>query len=194
MKLAGFLASLTAVAQVVQSLEAPLAGYGVVDFGWEVRTSPEGPLHHINGTIQDVVQYLKEVDPTYEVPVVPVARLESRQSLVESRQLRIDCFNWPVANGNRIQDGINYLMGVGGQPSNGPGPGACGRVSCSYNAAIWWCNDNRVTYTLPSYKNIANGAQNVKQQCQRRPSGFTETSGQGFFDGNWNVVVREDSC
>lgn len=53
---------------------------------------------------------------------------------------------------------------------------------------------NRVTYTLPSYKNIANGAQNVKQQCQRRPSGFTETSGQGFFDGNWNVIVRGDSC
>ncbi|KAL4932531.1 uncharacterized protein BDV17DRAFT_254644 [Aspergillus undulatus] len=21
------------------------------------------------------------------------------------------------------------------------GPGACGRVSCSYDAAIWWCND-----------------------------------------------------
>jgi len=26
-------------------------------------------------------------------------------------------------------------------PANGPGPGACGRVSCSWNSAIYWCND-----------------------------------------------------
>lgn len=129
---------------------APLEGYEVVEFGWEVQASPEGPLYHINGTIQDVVQYLKEVDPTYEVPELPGAELESRRGSVQSRQLRIDCFNYPVAKGNDIQDGINYLMRVGGQPSNGPGPGACGRVSCSYNAAIWWCNDVCILYAWPT--------------------------------------------
>lgn len=56
------------------------------------------------------------------------------------------------------------------------------------------CNQNTFTYTLPSFSVIANGAQNVKQACQRRPTGFTETAGQGFFDGNWNVIVRGDSC
>jgi hypothetical protein len=27
------------------------------------------------------------------------------------------------------------------QPKSRPGPGMCGRVSCSYQTAIWWCND-----------------------------------------------------
>jgi len=98
-------------------------------------------VHHVNGTVQDVVRYLKEIDPTYELPELPVPELGTRQSRVESRQIRIDCFNWPVAGGNAIQDGINYLRRLSGRPSNGPGPGACGRVSCSYNSAIYWCND-----------------------------------------------------
>ncbi|KAG6362428.1 hypothetical protein INS49_010658 [Diaporthe citri] len=190
MKLAGFLLSLTTTVTQVQSLEAPLEGYEVAEFGWEVQSSPEGPLHHINGTIQDVVEYLKEVNPAYEVPEVPVAELDSRQSLVEPRQLKVGCYGWALANANDIQHGINYLKRVAGKPSNGPGPGACGRVSCSYDAAIWWCNDNRVTYTLPSFKNIADGAQNVKNKCTSNG----RTSGQGFFDGNWNVIVRKDKC
>lgn len=90
---------------------------------------------------------------------MPAAELDTRQGSIESRQLRIDCFNWPVANGNRIQDGINYLMGVGGQPSNGPGPGACGRVSCSYDAAIWWCNDVSTLYAWPRNKKQAQDSQ-----------------------------------
>ncbi|KAH8779879.1 hypothetical protein F5883DRAFT_600191 [Diaporthe sp. PMI_573] len=173
MKLTGFLVSLAGLTQMC--LEAPAPGYEVAEFEWEVQTKPEGPLHHVNGTVQDV--------------------LESRQGRIEARQRSIICFNFPTANGNRIQDGIGYLRGVRGQPSNGPGPGNCGRVSCSNNAAIWWCNDNRSTYTLPSFSVIADGAQNVKQTCQRLDSkGFTETAGQGFFDGNWNVIVRGDSC
>jgi hypothetical protein len=40
-----------------------------------------------------------------------------------------------------IINGIEYLGKVRGVPTNGPGPGNCGRVSCSSNSAIWWCND-----------------------------------------------------
>jgi hypothetical protein len=48
---------------------------------------------------------------------------------------------WPECHPNPIRRGIEYLRYVQGRPRNGPGPGNCGRVSCSYNAAIWWCND-----------------------------------------------------
>jgi hypothetical protein len=40
-----------------------------------------------------------------------------------------------------IRNGIRYLRGLNGNPTNGAGPGNCGRVSCSYDSAIWWCND-----------------------------------------------------
>ncbi|PHH71012.1 hypothetical protein CDD82_6780 [Ophiocordyceps australis] len=46
-----------------------------------------------------------------------------------------DCHWWA------IKKGIKRLKRVRGYPVNGPGPGKCGRVSCSYDSAIWWCND-----------------------------------------------------
>lgn len=46
-----------------------------------------------------------------------------------------------TASNRRIQEGIAYLGTVSGTPVEGPGPGACGRVSCSYGGAIYWCND-----------------------------------------------------
>lgn len=45
------------------------------------------------------------------------------------------------ASSYRIKQGIEYLGTVPGSPGQGPGPGSCGRVSCSYGAAIYWCND-----------------------------------------------------
>lgn len=36
---------------------------------------------------------------------------------------------------------LDYLEGVSGKPTNGPGPGNCGRVSCAYGTGVWWCND-----------------------------------------------------
>lgn len=41
------------------------------------------------------------------------------------------CGRFPTANRIDVYDGINYLRGVSGMPTNGPGPGNCGRVSCS---------------------------------------------------------------
>lgn len=53
------------------------------------------------------------------------------------------CNNIPggTTSGWRVKQGIEYLGTVAGTPTEGPGPGACGRVSCSYGAAIYWCND-----------------------------------------------------
>ena len=64
-------------------------------------------------------------------------------SLVKRAHVKLMCFlpQWNSCNGNHVNEGINYLLGVDGKPGNGPGPGNCGRVSCSYQSAIYWCND-----------------------------------------------------
>ncbi|KAK4172842.1 hypothetical protein QBC36DRAFT_293965 [Triangularia setosa] len=36
--------------------------------------------------------------------------------------------------------GIMYLARLSGTAKNGPGLQNCGRVSCSWNSAIIWCN------------------------------------------------------
>jgi len=66
---------------------------------------------------------------------------------------RIDCGpgpnQWDPADIEQIAMGIQYLSGLAGKPGNGPGPGNCGRVSCSWGASIWWCNDVSIS-NLPS--------------------------------------------
>src|SRR6187549_519178 len=63
------------------------------------------------------------------------------------RNAKYNC-EFSAAALNRASEGIAYLRGVSGRPSNGPGPGNCGRVSCGYNAGIWWCNDVGTLFTL----------------------------------------------
>lgn len=46
---------------------------------------------------------------------------------------------WALSRG--IDEGMSYLAKHGGQPHMDPGPSACGRVSCSWNTAVFLCND-----------------------------------------------------
>ena len=126
---------------------SPIPGYGIEELIWEVETSPGGPTVDIPGTVQDVYAELEKVNPNFvsdfglEDPdnsTSVTAPLESRAYYIES----IHC-DWggDYCSGQSILDGIKYLRGVPGQPKTGPGPGNCGRVSCSYNSAIYWCND-----------------------------------------------------
>ncbi|KAL4885944.1 hypothetical protein BJY04DRAFT_179578 [Aspergillus karnatakaensis] len=100
---------------------------------------------------------------------------------------------WDRAGREAINNGIDYLRGVPGQPVAGPGPGACARVSCSYNSAIWWCNDDPAGKTLASFGSIADGARHISLNCNT--GGFNGVlSGQVFHHTGWNVIVRKDVC
>ncbi|KND90705.1 hypothetical protein TOPH_04595 [Tolypocladium ophioglossoides CBS 100239] len=95
-------------------------------------------------------------------------------------------------------EGINYLLTLNGQPRNGPGPAACGRVSCSgEDTAIYWCNDDTQPKTLESWKSIADGAVFRISLCSGDESaGFNEkqVAGQVFHWTNWNVIVKQETC
>ncbi|KAL2847407.1 hypothetical protein BJX68DRAFT_268275 [Aspergillus pseudodeflectus] len=116
----------------------------------------------------------------------PSTTVEKRQSLRD-----YFCFGrWPGASRRRIGEGISYLRRLPGTPSMGPGPGACGRVSCSHNAAIFVCNDNSGYHNLNSWNLVADGADFINSRCI---SGG-DTAGQIFYHENWNVIVRRDNC
>lgn len=71
------------------------------------------------------------------------------------------CDNFGMVEKRHLKQGIEHLRRVNGMPKHGPGPvslqvlGAeeawicllihnkdvCAQVSCSWKAAIWWCND-----------------------------------------------------
>ncbi|KAK3396843.1 hypothetical protein B0T20DRAFT_440153 [Sordaria brevicollis] len=72
------------------------------------------------------------------------------------------------ANTESILDGVLYLQKTPGQPFAKEHP-ICGQVSCSYNSAIWWCNeDTTQSVTVHGgYKVLAEGAQAIVNQCDK---------------------------
>lgn len=77
--------------------------------------------------------------------------LESRLLHVNGRDIvRTDCdpnadtgeAKWGYADLKRIWQGIHYLEDISSKrPQPKLGAEQCGRVSCSWKAAIYWCND-----------------------------------------------------
>lgn len=105
----------------------------------------------LNGTVQEVYSQLVQTSPDYVVERFGAA--ESKRALQTaappklSKRGDVHCGGFANAGRGAINGGIAYLRGVGGQPQRGPGPGNCGRVSCSDGSAIWWCNDVSVSVT-----------------------------------------------
>lgn len=133
-----------------------MPGYGIVELSWEVIPAPGQSPIILNGTVEQVHSQLLEINPKYQAEVfekredllaAPTAAtaatdLTEPTAVAHSAQVwRIQCGGYDSASTKPINDGIKYLNGIAGQPKNGPGPNNCGRVSCSYNSSIWWCND-----------------------------------------------------
>lgn len=133
---------------------SPNAGYAVEEVVWKVQATPGGPYLLLNGTVQDVFNQLRQVNPTFEAdfgikldnsnrghfrePALNTAS-SARMGYEVDRDV---CFLFELAMRHIIVDeGIPYLRSVPGKPGASPGPGLCGQVSCSWGSAIWWCND-----------------------------------------------------
>lgn len=128
---------------------SPIPGYGIEVLVWEVETTPGGPTVDVAGTVQNVYEELEKINPSF-ISDFGLGDSDNSTSLaapVASRGYSIESIHcdWggDYATGQTILEGIKYLRGVPGQPKGGPGPGNCARVSCSYNSAIYWCNDVR---------------------------------------------------
>jgi len=103
----------------------------------------------VNGTIQDVVREIRKVDPLWNGALSNTTEPESATSRkrrgADFSASTVACKDSSHPYGHaivrRIKEGIRYLRRVNGQPHHDAGPDRCGRVSCSYNSAIWWCNN-----------------------------------------------------
>src|SRR3954468_14109313 len=103
--------------------------------------------------LQEIEAKAKALNPSYTIFKRPSNESEANAKRLETRQTQAIHCNWPPGyspagtgansgNANALQDGINYLRGISGSCRANPGPGSCGRVSCSYNVGIFYCNDN----------------------------------------------------
>ncbi|KAG5995267.1 hypothetical protein E4U43_003068 [Claviceps pusilla] len=195
------LALLSLLAGRSLALDPPLPGYGVVDIEWNVQVKRGEPATNITGTVEEVEAELTRRNPNWKHELDDLStggdgahRLAKR---AEVEQVYCDSivhdYRWPLASTYALIGGIRYLKSVPGKPGANPGPGMCGRISCSWDSAIWWCNDNDHYFQLDSYKEIASAAQEVMDQCHFLDT-TAKTKGQAFVKGGWNVILRGDSC
>lgn len=165
----------------------PVPGYEIVPLTVELQAVPGGDKMNLTGTIDEIHAKLLSINPNFDEDF-PSG--DDNESTLDSRALAKrfgpkcgDSLNnyggWNFASANGIQDGINYLRGVKGKPTLGPKQ--CSRVSCSWNDAIWWCNDNSNSITLPGFNTIADCAQVLKNQCATSLPGLLKAVyGQNF--------------
>ncbi|KAL3417498.1 hypothetical protein PVAG01_10508 [Phlyctema vagabunda] len=193
----------------LESLEGPYPGALVSPLEWNIQAFPDGANLTLYGTTQEVHSQLVALNPNYEVDfpwtydnstdVEASFTLEKRTDFNGAKRT---CFNFPTAALSKIPQTIDYLYGVSGQPTLEAGLGRCSRVSCQYNTAVWWCNDNNSRKTLSSFGSIADGGNYIYPTCCRAecpintqvPTGCTGCGGQVFHPTNWNVILRADSC
>ncbi|KAK3402519.1 hypothetical protein B0T20DRAFT_398457 [Sordaria brevicollis] len=193
-----------AIPTVANRDASPLDGYGIEELTWEVETTPGGPSVNITGTVEHVVEELGKINPTFvsDFGIENPDNSSAVDAPIEARAYYLKewyCDVFGLAKLEAIQAGLVYLNGVPGKPTNGPGPGNCGRVSCSHSAAIYWCNDNTVSKTIDTFGYISGAAQTIINKCgitpQITPLGvFDYVKGQVFMTDNWNVIIKYDKC
>jgi hypothetical protein len=137
---------------------------------WRIDDITPGSSHILNGTIEQVRTQILAINPDFVFAAAPPPRASdfntshslsgicnnetgadltsstpaasaTASSLTGRNAGDFYCDIFPNAYCYYIADQIEYLYGVAGVPKNGPGPGNCGRVSCSWDTEVLWCND-----------------------------------------------------
>ncbi|RDW70851.1 uncharacterized protein DSM5745_08362 [Aspergillus mulundensis] len=184
------------------------SGMTVSDVYWKVQVTPGAPVIILNGTVQSVYAQLLELNPNYDADWnntdVPF-NLEEEEDYEDDEEETTDIdhhvpFNVKhtvdckgpsgAARTKRIKEGINYLHKVKGQPCSPQT--TCGRVSCSYKAAIKWCNWGKGERCLPSFENIAQGASVIVNDCAGVHMDDKLVHGDLHQPDLWSVIVEKD--
>lgn len=205
-----------------------IPGYTIVPLDWEIEVSP-GKIATLNGTVQEVIAQAQAINPGFALqevgpkPAPEAAKLRRGGSLSRRGPLSrrgVDfCLNFGNADVDAILEGVDYLHRLGGSANMRAGPRVCSRVSCSWNSAIYLCND--VSALSPksggggggmgarliwwesqnsgpksvTWNGVANSAAHITEVCPwRGADAWRYTSGQNFEQSQWNTIVREDNC
>ncbi|KAL2850243.1 hypothetical protein BJY01DRAFT_245554 [Aspergillus pseudoustus] len=203
--LAGALfAALTTMA-VAYPTERPNAlGLDPVNLSWKASPSPgESPIT-LNGTAEQVHAQPLKINPNYDgdwkdvddddddISSAPV----HHPTVLEPRLLEEDmtCDNEDDSTDGKalsryIDDGIEYLRKrAKDEPPPRLPPMRCARVSCAYKAGIFWCNDDSFQErTLPSWNNIADGAQTILDHCSKK--GWI--AGELRHSDKWRTLIMQ---
>ncbi|KAI0459602.1 hypothetical protein F5B21DRAFT_499282 [Xylaria acuta] len=162
---------------------------------WTGRIDEDSNLMSFSGLgLQHIEEQIREINPNFSWS--RETEPGSRDS-PEEEKVNILCdmaWNPKFASVFHIRQGITYLHKVHGNCTNGPGPGNCGRVSCSYGSGIWFCNDNPHPMSVPC-STFGDRAWDIVEKCYAFGNFPTDSvHGQAFDIEGWNVIVAGTDC
>ncbi|KAI0489664.1 hypothetical protein F4859DRAFT_509250 [Xylaria cf. heliscus] len=144
--------------------------------------------------LQHIEEQIREIKPDFSWSRETE---QGSQDSIEEDKENVSCdiaWNPRFASVFHIREGIAYLHNIHGNCTNGPGPGNCGRVSCSYGSGIWFCNDNPYPMSVPCSM-FGDLAWDIVEKCYAFGNFPTDSVyGQAFDPANWNVIVAGTNC
>ncbi|KAI7213546.1 hypothetical protein KC333_g6522 [Hortaea werneckii] len=148
----------------------------------------------LQGTIETVAAQLLEINPDWHPGVVgkntPSKTDTAKRAEISPPLCNDDLGGQRYARTRILSNGADYLKGLNGncrQP-----PRSCGRVSCSYDAGISFCNDGNNDIYVPCAE-LGRRVDGIVGLCG---DGGTRmfTKGQVFDTDNWNVIAARSDC
>ncbi|KAK0735738.1 hypothetical protein B0T21DRAFT_412337 [Apiosordaria backusii] len=174
-----------------------VAHASIVDVTWDLPINPaddKSATVSVTGTIEQAIAKMEADYPGWNATFMAQDPASDGTGITKHADpVKYNCNVPGDADARRVPIGIgiSYLRRVPGTAKNGPGPENCGRVSCSWNAAIIWCNNNNFEKEL-QWGQIADGAAYVVDQCSER--GHDWVKGHADYADGWYVVVRANPC
>ncbi|KAI1494718.1 hypothetical protein F5X96DRAFT_693821 [Biscogniauxia mediterranea] len=164
---------------------------------WTGKITEDGPILEFTGSsLQHIEAQIRRAHPSFS----GWSPLEEPRSPAQVKREKdfINCEppGAQYASSYWIVHAIDYLRGIKGNCTNGPGPANCGRISCSWNSGIWWCNDDTEPKTVDCSL-FASYVADIVERCYnegRTPDWCV--MGQEFDCDKWNVIVAgtKDWC
>ncbi|KAI3319666.1 hypothetical protein HD806DRAFT_508700 [Xylariaceae sp. AK1471] len=196
-------------ASEVQTRSDGHSNYTMVDIEWRGFKEFDNDTV-FKGTIQDVIKQMKQIkghdfEPDFVVRAHSAVKTPNRaaQDDPPSNNQRVVCGVGGAGEVLKIilEDGIGYLAELDDSVmcSNGPGPQNCGRISCSWNVAIWDCNERTEPGPVVKCNVFAKYAQNILDHCTTptQASHWTgpHVRGQDFDDDfGISTIAGRDHC
>ncbi|KAL4812129.1 hypothetical protein BDW67DRAFT_178980 [Aspergillus spinulosporus] len=175
-------------ADAVTELTSP--GYEDGKTIFQVVPYPGADRITLSGTMQEVYAQILKINPNYEEDWQNFNHTYSKLKPRSEERPLINCNgDNGYAKTDKIDDGISYLRKFKLPP--GLEGNTCKMVSCSHNSAISWCNDLPTLRVLPSFDNIADGAQVISNWCQEN---WEDVGGVLDHEDHWRVLVNKGNC
>ncbi|KAI3332150.1 hypothetical protein HD806DRAFT_184132 [Xylariaceae sp. AK1471] len=180
------------------------ANYTIKPITWTGPIVPGGENYSFQGTVQEVFAQANAIRAKLGFPLEPHPTSNTNTTVFSRNEDSLTARQWDKdicnvglpgsAAAHIIDDGIKFVSKSTADCSLGAGPGTCGRISCSYNAAIYWCNDNNHQASWKCH-DFATFAKSVRNHCTWTDEQLSlEVWGQSFDIQNFNVMVGKDTC